>query len=258
MDTFGVGADHAVTMAAFRDKDDQTVTIRSINSGDRQKLRGREKRQYANPRAMWGWRLRDRLQKGTITLPDDRELRRQIVELRQSPRNDGLLELEAKKEMSARIGRSPDDLDAVLLGELERSQAVHIRVMDNFTILTGDCREVLRGLPAASVHCCVTSPPYWGLRSYKGEPGMIGLEPTFDAHLENLVAFHEVRRVLQDGTIWLNTGDAYAATSKGTGGPSDKQIKRRQQIRERPAGHWWFQAERPDDDAGPRGDGAPG
>ena len=123
VDTFGVGADHAVTMAAFRDSDDQSVTIRSINSGDRQKLRGREKRQYANPRAMWGWRLRDRLQKGTITLPDDRELRRQIVELRQSPRNDGLLELEAKKDMSgADLGRSPDDLDAVLLGELERSR----------------------------------------------------------------------------------------------------------------------------------------
>ena len=98
VDTFGVGADHAVTMAAFRDSESKAVTIRSINSGDRQKLRGREKRQYANPRAMWGWQLRDRLEKGTITLPLDRELRRQIVELRQSPRSDGLLELEAKKE----------------------------------------------------------------------------------------------------------------------------------------------------------------
>ena len=83
--------------------------------------------------------------------------------------------------------------------------------MDNCTILAGDCREVLRTLPDASVHCCVTSPPYWGLRSYKGEPGMIGLEPTFDEHLENLVAvFREVRRVLRsDGTLWLNYGDAY-------------------------------------------------
>ena len=87
----------------------------------------------------------------------------------------------------------------------------------NVTFLTGDCREVLRTLPDASVHCCVTSPPYWGLRSYTGDPGMIGLEPTFDEHLENLVAvFREVRRVLRDdGTLWLNYGDAYASTPPG-------------------------------------------
>ena len=87
-------------------------------------------------------------------------------------------------------------------------------------ILHGDCREVLRDLLAESVHCVVTSPPYWGLRSYGGDPGMIGLEPTFDEHLENLVAvFREVRRVLRDdGTLWLNYGDAYAANTKGVGG----------------------------------------
>ena len=80
-------------------------------------------------------------------------------------------------------------------------------------ILVGDCLTLLRGLPAESVHCVVTSPPYWGLRSYKGELGMIGLEPTFDKHLANLVeVFREVRRVLRkDGTCWLNYGDAYAA-----------------------------------------------
>ena len=78
-------------------------------------------------------------------------------------------------------------------------------------ILIGDARERLADLPADSVHCVVTSPPYWGLRSYTGDPGMIGLEPTFDEHLENLVAvFREVRRVLRpDGTLWLNYGDAY-------------------------------------------------
>ena len=86
--------------------------------------------------------------------------------------------------------------------------------MANCRILNGDCREVLRTLPDASVHCCVTSPPYWGLRSYKGDPGMIGLEPTFDEHLERLVeVFREVRRVLRsDGTLWLNYGDAYAGS----------------------------------------------
>ena len=47
-------------------------------------------------------------------------------------------------------------------------------------ILVGDALERLRELPDGSVHCVVTSPPYWGLRSYKGDPGMIGLEPTFE------------------------------------------------------------------------------
>ena len=92
-------------------------------------------------------------------------------------------------------------------------------------ILVGDAREQLRKLPDESVHCVVTSPPYWGLRAYQGDPGMIGLEPTFEAHLENLLAvFREVRRVLRgDGTVWLNYGDAYAATMKGSGGATEKQ-----------------------------------
>ena len=66
----------------------------------------------------------------------------------------------------------------------------------------------------------MTSPPYWGLRAYEGNPGMIGLEPTLEEHLENLVAvFREVRRVLRpDGTLWLNYGDAYAGgTTKRLG-----------------------------------------
>ena len=78
-------------------------------------------------------------------------------------------------------------------------------------IHVGDARDVLRGMDADSVHCVVTSPPYWGLRAYKGDHGMIGMEPTFEAHVENLVSvFDEVRRVLRpDGTLWLNYGDAY-------------------------------------------------
>ena len=75
-------------------------------------------------------------------------------------------------------------------------------------------RSDARHIPLAdeSVHCVVTSPPYWGLRAYKGNSVMIGLEPTFEEHLENLVAvFREVRRVLRkDGTLWLNYGDAHS------------------------------------------------
>ena len=80
-------------------------------------------------------------------------------------------------------------------------------------------RSEARHIPLAdeSVQCCITSPPYWGLRSYHGGDNMIGLEPTFEEHLANLVAvFREVWRVLRkDGTVWLNYGDAYAAQKPG-------------------------------------------
>ena len=78
-------------------------------------------------------------------------------------------------------------------------------------ILVGDCRETLKHLPDQSVHCVITSPPYWNLRSYKGETGMIGMEKTFDQHVANLiVVFDQVHRVLRDdGTLWLNYGDCY-------------------------------------------------
>lgn len=80
-------------------------------------------------------------------------------------------------------------------------------------ILQGDCRNVLKTLPDASVHCCVTSPPYFGLRDY-GHREQIGLEPTPNAFVAELVAvFREVRRVLRDdGTLWLNLGDSYAGS----------------------------------------------
>ena len=77
--------------------------------------------------------------------------------------------------------------------------------------LVGDALAVLRTLPDASVHCIVTSPPYWGLRDY-GVPGQIGLEPTPWEYVEKLVSvFREARRVLRpDGVLWLNLGDSYA------------------------------------------------
>lgn len=80
-------------------------------------------------------------------------------------------------------------------------------------ILQGDCREVLKTLPDASVNCCVTSPPYWGLRDY-GCAGQLGLEKTPEEYVANMVAvFREVRRVLRDdGTLWLNLGDSYAGS----------------------------------------------
>lgn len=72
-----------------------------------------------------------------------------------------------------------------------------------------------------SVQCCITSPPYYGLRDYNSS-GQIGLEDTPEEYIEILVkAFREVRRVLKDdGTLWLNIGDSYAASGRGGGGGS--------------------------------------
>jgi DNA modification methylase len=84
-------------------------------------------------------------------------------------------------------------------------------------ILIGDCRQRLAELPDASVNCCVTSPPYFGLRDY-GHEGQMGLEPTPDEFVAGMVeVFREVRRVLRDdGTLWLNIGDSYGATGGDT------------------------------------------
>ncbi len=141
-------------------------------------------------------------------------------------------------------------------GHVSRLRAVTV------TVIEGDCRQVLATLPDASVHCVVTSPPYWGLRDYGtgtwegGDAGcdhspeqrggrfaspvsdkqrsntgsgtasardcpcgarridqQIGLEPSLDAYVAEMVAvFREVRRVLRDdGTLWLNLGDAYVS-----------------------------------------------
>ena len=88
---------------------------------------------------------------------------------------------------------------------------IHTQDAD-FTLYHGDCIDVLRSMPEASVHCCVTSPPYWGLRDY-GAEGQIGLEQTPDEYVARMVdVFREVRRVIRDdGTLWLNLGDSYAA-----------------------------------------------
>jgi DNA modification methylase len=79
-------------------------------------------------------------------------------------------------------------------------------------LIVSDCLEALKSLPDQSVHTCVTSPPYFGLRDY-GVDGQIGLENTPDEFVARLVeVFREVRRVLRDdGTLWLNLGDSYAA-----------------------------------------------
>lgn len=89
-------------------------------------------------------------------------------------------------------------------------------------ILHGDCREVLAALPEGSVQCCVTSPPYWGLRSYLPDDDPlkvleIGSERTVDEWVQTMVeVFRKVRRVLRDdGTLFLNLGDSYHGGGRG-------------------------------------------
>jgi DNA modification methylase len=96
--------------------------------------------------------------------------------------------------------------------------------MSNYKILQGDCLEQLKTLPDTSVQCCVTSPPYYGLRDY-GVDGQIGLEETPEAYVEKLVqVFREVRRVLRDdGTVFLNLGDSYYSYRPGKGQSLVKQ-----------------------------------
>ena len=110
-------------------------------------------------------------------------------------------------------------------------------------IIQGNALTVLQGMNSESVHCCVTSPPYYGLRDYGLPPtmwsavdysplpgmqeihiaeweGCLGLEPTVEMFLGHIVLiFREVRRILRnDGTLWMNFGDSYCSTAPGTMG----------------------------------------
>lgn len=86
-------------------------------------------------------------------------------------------------------------------------------------IIHSDCFEVLSKMPNESVQCCVTSPPYWGLRDYSTD-GQLGLEKTPEEYVARLVEiFREVRRVLRaDGTLWLNLGDCYNSSASNDQG----------------------------------------
>lgn len=109
-------------------------------------------------------------------------------------------------------------------------------------ILVGDCIQMMRTLPDQSVHTCITSPPYFGLRDY-GVDGQIGLEASPRDFVDNLVAvFREVRRVLRDdGTVWVNMGDSYAGSwgaqgrPQGNGQMSGRSVTSARQINAHPS-----------------------
>ena len=85
------------------------------------------------------------------------------------------------------------------------------------SFLQGDVFDKLKDLDDNSIDCVVTSPPYWGLRDY-GVDGQLGLEPTYQEHIKNIVElFRAMKPKLKDtATVWLNYGDSYAATVNGT------------------------------------------
>ena len=87
--------------------------------------------------------------------------------------------------------------------------------MPDFQIIIGDALTTLQAMPSESVDCCITSPPYWGLRDY-GHAGQMGLEPTPAEYVAAMGAlFREVGRVLvPHGTLWLNLGDSYASNGR--------------------------------------------
>jgi len=85
----------------------------------------------------------------------------------------------------------------------------------NTSVIIGDARDILQNLPDKSVQCCITSPPYWGLRDY-GVDNQIGSENNIDDYITTLVGvFRELRRILaDDGIFWLNIGDSYTSGNR--------------------------------------------
>lgn len=117
---------------------------------------------------------------------------------------------------------------------MARTMAGMTQKKDNFinlgfpvNIIVGDVRERLSHLPEKTFRCCVTSPPYWGLRDY-GAEDQIGSEVTVDEYIKDLTAvFREVRRVLtDDGTLWLNIGDSYTSGNRTWRDPDKKNAAR--------------------------------
>ena len=100
-------------------------------------------------------------------------------------------------------------------------------MISDYTVLVGDCVDSLRKLGDNEINCCVTSPPYYGLRDY-GVDGQIGLEKTPTEYINKLVTvFREIKRVLRDdGVLWINIGDTYAGSGKGAWNNKEAQIEK--------------------------------
>lgn len=118
------------------------------------------------------------------------------------------------------------------LSREEIARLLHARSLgrpmpEALTIMQGDALAMLSKMPAESAQCCVTSPPYWGLRDY-GVLGQMGQEETPEEFIAGMVAvFSEVRRVLKpNGTLWLNIGDSYCGAAGGFQGATGQRASR--------------------------------
>ena len=102
-------------------------------------------------------------------------------------------------------------------------EANYITGLKESMLFQGDAEALLKQLPSDFFRCCVTSPPYWGLRDYATQ-GQIGAEEEPSEYISNLVGvFEGVRRVLtDDGTLWLNVGDSYTSGNRGYRAPDKK------------------------------------
>lgn len=98
---------------------------------------------------------------------------------------------------------------------------------EDIQVILGDSRRVLADTPDNTFQCCITSPPYWGLRDYD-YPDQIGAEDTVEQYVDHLVTvFREVRRTLrEDGTFWLNIGDSYTSGGRTWRAPDKKNPAR--------------------------------
>ena len=97
-----------------------------------------------------------------------------------------------------------------------------------WTLFCGDAVDSLRNIPDESVHCIVTSPPYYSLRDY-GVDGQIGLEETVNEYVQSLCrVMDQLYRVLRkDGVLFLNLGDTYYSGKGASHGKDSKSNKRR-------------------------------
>lgn len=114
-----------------------------------------------------------------------------------------------------------------LIIEMYATDYIGLEMKATYQVLVGDCVESMQQLPDGIINCCVTSPPYFGLRDY-GVDGQIGLEQTPEEYVTKMVeVFREVRRLLRDdGTLWLNIGDSYAGSGKGAWDKREGQKER--------------------------------
>jgi DNA modification methylase len=157
----------------------------------------------------------------------------ELAEWQEDRLAETLLELENDDRIDELLtGFSEEEIDR-LISEIRESEDTSEIIdsspppplPDGVTVLEGDTIEQLKTLPDKSVHCVVTSPPYWGLRDY-GVDGQIGLEESIEEWIAKLVeVFRGVRRVLRDdGTLWLNLGDCYAS-NPATGGEKSAKLQ---------------------------------